>query len=56
MNEFIVFLKDIFMIKEAAPLSVGLSQFKSEPIVEQPKKEKKADKKEIKLSDLMRRH
>ena len=46
MNEFIVFLKDIFMIKEAAPLSVGLSQFKSESIVEQPKKEKKADKKD----------
>ena len=56
MNEFIVFLKDIFMIKEAAPLSVGLSQFKNESIVEQPKKEKKADKKDIKLSDLMRRH
>lgn len=57
MNEFITFLKDIFMIKEAAPMSVGLSQFKAPKTEPEPKpKEKKEPKnKEIKLSDLMRR-
>lgn len=55
MNEFLTFLKDIFMIKEAAPLSVGLSQFKTQPVIEQPKKDKIVNKKDIKLSDLMRR-
>lgn len=56
MNELITFLKDIFMIKEAAPQSVGLSQFKISNIVEQPKKEKPKKNKEIRLSDLMRRN
>lgn len=56
MNEFLTFLKDIFMIKEAAPLSIGLSQFRTEPVIEQPKQEKSIKNKDIKLSDLMRRN
>ncbi len=56
MHEIINFLQDIFMIKEVAPQSVGLSQFKHETVIEQPKKEKSIKNKDIKLSDLMRRH
>lgn len=56
MNELITFFKDIFMIKEAAPQSVGLSQFKKETIIEQPKKDVSIKSKDIKLSDLMRRN
>ena len=55
MNEFITFLKDIFMIKEAAPMSVGLSQFKAPKTEPKTKEKKKPKNKEIKLSDLMRR-
>lgn len=56
MNEFIIFLKDIFMIKEATPMSVGLSQFKTAIIKPKQKKDKKNTNKDIKLSDLMRRN
>ena len=56
MHEIINFLQDIFMIKEVAPQSVGLSQFKHDTVVEKPKKEKSIRNKDIKLSDLMRRH
>lgn len=56
MNEIITFLKDIFMIKEAAPQSVGLSQFKITNTIEQPKKDKHKKNNEIKISDLMRRN
>ena len=55
MNEFITFLKDIFMIKEATPMSVGLSQFKATTVEPKPKEKKETKNKEIKLSDLMRR-
>ena len=55
MHEIIKFLQDIFLIKEVAPQSNGLSQFKHETIIEQPKKEKNIRNKDIKLSDLMRR-
>ena len=56
MHEIINFLQDIFMIKEVAPQSVGLSQFKHDTVIEQPNKEKSIKNKDIKLSDLMRRH
>ena len=56
MREIIKFLQDIFMIKEVAPQSIGLSQFKHDTVIEQPKKEKSIRNKDIKLSDLMRRH
>lgn len=55
MNELIKFLQDIFMIKETAPHSVGLSQFKRETVPVKTQPEKKQNK-EIKLSDLMRRN
>ena len=51
------FLKDIFMIKEASPLSIGLSQFKAPSTpVEETKKDISIKNQNIKLSDLMRRH
>lgn len=56
MKELIKFLQDIFMIKETAPQSVGLSQFKRETAAVPPKKAEKKQNKEIKLSDLMRRN
>lgn len=56
MQDIIKFLQDIFMIKEVAPQSIGLSQFKHETLIEQPKKEKNIKNKDIKLSDLMRRN
>lgn len=55
MNDFIKFLKDIFMIQEAAPMNVGLSQFKIVPEKVEIKEEKSIKSKDIKLSDLMRR-
>jgi len=55
MNELITFLKDILMIKEAAPISVGLSQFKTPSKPEVDDNEISIKSKDIKLSDLMRR-
>ena len=55
MNEFLTFLKDIFMINNASTKSIGLTQFRTEPAIEQITVQKPTQKKEIKLSDLMRR-
>ena len=55
MSEIISFLKEIFLMKEENnKLKIGLSQFKDEEKVVQPKINKPAQT-EVKLSDLMRR-
>lgn len=56
MDDLIKFLKDIFMIKDAYPQNIGLSQFKVQPVLEQPDSKKPLKTKDIKLSDLMRRN
>ena len=55
MKDLITFLKDILMINEAAPISVGLSQFRTPSNIEVEDKEISIKSKDIKLSDLMRR-
>lgn len=56
MTEIINFLKDIFMMKEDNSNRIGLSQFKVEaPVEKKPVPKNIFEKKEVKLSDLMRR-
>ena len=57
MKELISFFKDIFMISdENSKVKIGLSQVKDEKSVEKKKIKKVSKiKKEVKLSDLMRR-
>ena len=56
MNEIVKFLKEIFMLKTEDSIKVGLTQFKSTTPIEKSLKKKPAEpKKEVKLSDLMRR-
>lgn len=54
MNDFINFLKDVFMLKKEDNIKVGLTQFKREPVKNAPK-EVSIKTKDVKLSDLMRR-
>ena len=56
MDDLVKFLKDIFMIKDSYPKNIGLSQFKTKQLAEQPVLVKDIKTKDIKLSDLMRRH
>lgn len=54
MNEFLDFLKEIFMLKKEDDLRVGLTQFRKtnvKPLVKKPS----ITNKDVKLSDLMRR-
>lgn len=55
MRELVDLMKELFLIKEEKAPLVGLSSLKRMPrqIVHKPKKKVK---KEVKLSDLMRRH
>ena len=56
MKEIISFLKDIFMMQEDNTNRIGLSQFKLEtPVEKKPVVKNIFEKKEVKLSDLMRR-
>lgn len=56
MDDLVKFLKDIFMIKDSYPQNIGLSQFKTKTILEEPTPIKNIKTKDIKLSDLMRRN
>ena len=56
MKELIKFFKDLFMITdENSKTKVGLAQFNRELKVQQPVNKVTNIKKEIKLSDLMRK-
>ena len=56
MKELITFFKDIFMISdESSKVKIGLSQFKEEKVVKKAVKNLKTPKKEVTISDLMRR-
>ncbi len=56
MNDIIKFFKELFMLKKEDSIKVGLAQFKSVTPIEKAKSKKVAEaKKEVKLSDLMRR-
>ncbi len=56
MNEIIKFFKEIFMLKSEDSIKVGLTQFKTAtPIEKASKKKAEPAKKEVKLSELMRR-
>ena len=56
MKEIIDFLKDIFMMKDDNSNRIGLSQFKTEtPVEKKPVPKNIFERKEVKLSDLMRR-
>lgn len=56
MKEIINFLKDIFMMQESEGSRIGLSQFKIEtPVEKKPVPKNIFEKKEVKLSDLMRK-
>ena len=56
MKELIAFLKDIFMITdENSKTKVGLAQFNRELKIQQSPKKFTKIKKEVKLSDLMRK-
>lgn len=54
MDKFLSFLQEIFMLKKDDGMKVGLSQFKNE-VVEPVRKEVPLKRKEVKISDLMRR-
>jgi protein involved in sex pheromone biosynthesis len=54
MNEILMFFKEIFLCDENSCEKIGLSQFKTENI-KQPIKKIVKVKKEVKLSDLMRK-
>ena len=53
MQELIEFLQGIFLGKNSD--KIGLTQFKTETVIEKPKKAAAKSAGEIKLSDLMRR-
>ena len=57
MKEIIDFFKEIFMMSESGSKSIGLSQFKSESLIDKmPKRENFFQQsKDIKISDLMRK-
>ena len=55
MKEIIDFFKDIFMINDCGSRKVGLSQFDSASVGEQPQKVVAKSLKDVKLSDLMRK-
>ncbi len=56
MNEIVKFFKEIFMLKSEDSIKVGLTQFKSVTPIDKAAQKKVAEpKKEVKLSDLMRR-
>lgn len=54
MGELVDLMKEILMLKPEARYAVGLTSLKRKP-VQVIKKAKKKVKKEVKLSDLMRR-
>lgn len=54
MRELVDLMKEILMLKPEARYAVGLTSIKRKP-VQMLKKTKKKVKKEVKLSDLMRR-
>ncbi len=56
MNEIVKFFKEIFMLKSEDSIKVGLTQFKTATPIEKSMNKKTVEpKKEVKLSDLMRR-
>ena len=56
MNDIIKFFKELFMLKSEDSIKVGLAQFKSVTPIEKAANKKVVEpKKEVKLSDLMRR-
>ncbi len=55
MRELVDLMKEILMLKPEARYAVGLTSLKR-PQLQAVKKTKKKIKKEVKLSDLMRRH
>lgn len=55
MNEFLAFLKEIFLFKENDALRVGLSSFDAAPVTPPQRKKPSINTKNVKLSDLMRR-
>ena len=56
MKEIIAFFKDIFMITdETSKTKVGLAQFNREEKIQQSPQKITKIKKEVKLSDLMRK-
>ena len=55
MQELIEFLQGIFLCKNRDKRKIGLTQFKTETVIEKPKKAAAKSAGEIKLSDLMRR-
>ena len=56
MKELIAFFKDIFMLSdESTKHKIGLSQFNKEVKVQVPVKKVTNIRKEVKLSDLMRK-
>lgn len=54
MKTFLNFVQNIFMIKNDETMKVGLIQFRR-PVVKAAEKEVSITKKDVKLSDLMRR-
>lgn len=54
MKEFLDFVQNIFMIKDDETMKVGLTQFRK-PFVRPVEKDASITKKDVKLSDLMRR-
>ena len=56
MNEIVKFFKEIFILKSDDIKKVGLTQFKTATPIEKSMNKKTVEpKKEVKLSDLMRR-
>ena len=55
MNEFINFIQEIFMLKKDDKMKVGLTQFRKQEVITPVRKDVSICKKDVKLSDLMRR-
>ena len=55
MHEIMTFLQEMFLCKDNDKAKIGLTQFKTETVIEKPKKVATKSAGEVKLSDLMRR-